>query len=198
MIISLNPTHSLFGSFFQFNVRAVDNGVPPQQSSTLAQVSISVDRNQFSPLFVGGPYEEIIRENVPVGTSVLQVSASDNDPQGSAFSNISYVLIGDDSMPSYFTLNSITGTISVRASLTAETLAMYQGRVVAYDGGAPPRSATAVAKITVLRNLFEPQFNKRNYETEILETIAVGTSILQVRAVDNDTRVCTSQGFLIG
>ncbi|XP_046579033.1 protocadherin Fat 4-like [Haliotis rubra] len=182
------PLTEITSNGFIFNVRAFDDGVPPQQSSTLAQVTISIDRNQFGPLFVDVPYEQTIRETIPVGTSVLQVSARDNDPQGSAFSNISYVLIGDDSMPSYFTLNSVTGTISVRASLTAETHGIYQGRVVAYDGGAPPRSATAVAKIRVLRNLFEPQFSERNYETEILETIGVGTSILQVRAFDNDTR----------
>lgn len=41
-------------------------------------------------------------------------------------------------MPSYFTLNSNTGQISVRASLTAEIRDSYQGRIVAFDGGSPP------------------------------------------------------------
>lgn len=94
-------------------------------------------------------------------------------------------------MPSYFTLNSNNGRINVRASLTAEIRDSYQGRIVAYDGGSPPRSATAIATINILRNLNSPVFSPSNYEETILETMQVGTSILRVTASDADRSVST-------
>lgn len=92
-------------------------------------------------------------------------------------------------MPSYFTLNSNTGQISVRASLTAEIRDSYQGRIVAFDGGSPPRSATAIATINIQRNLNSPVFSPVNYEQTILETMQVGTNILRVTASDADRSV---------
>jgi protocadherin Fat 4 len=92
-------------------------------------------------------------------------------------------------MPSYFTLNSNTGQISVRASLTAEIRDSYQGRIVAFDGGSPPRSATAIATINIQRNLNSPIFNPSSYEETILETLQAGTSIVRVTASDADRSV---------
>lgn len=109
--------------------------------------------------------------------------------QNQVFANITYALIGDDTMPSYFNLNTVTGVISVRSSLTAEIRDSYQGRIVAYDGGSPPRSATAIATINILRNLNTPIFNPDVYEQTILETLQVGSSILQVTATDADRSV---------
>ena len=92
-------------------------------------------------------------------------------------------------MPSYFSLNTVTGVISVRSPLTAETRDSYQGRIVAYDGGSPPRSATAIATINILRNLNSPVFSPINYEETILETLQAGSFILQVTATDADRSV---------
>lgn len=124
--------------------------------------------------------------------SIVQVKLSYNfflTFQNTVFSNITYALIGDDTMPSYFTLNSISGQISVRASLTAEIRDSYQGRIVAFDGGSPPRSATAIATINIQRNLNSPIFNPSSYEETILETLQAGTSILRVTASDSDRSV---------
>jgi len=92
-------------------------------------------------------------------------------------------------MPSYFTLNTVSGLITVRASLTSETRDYYQGRIVAYDGGTPARSATAIATINILRNLNRPIFNPNSYEETIQETLQAGSSILQVFASDADRTV---------
>lgn len=89
-------------------------------------------------------------------------------------------------MPSYFSLNTLTGQINVRSVLTAEIRDSYQGRIVAFDSGSPPRSATATAKIFITRNLNKPVFNPTVYEETILETLSIGTSILRVTASDAD------------
>ena len=61
--------------------------------------------------------------------------------------------------------------------------------MVAQDSGSPPRSATALARIEVTRNLFTPRWDSLDYSDTVLETLAVGASVLQVRAFDDDTRV---------
>ena len=61
--------------------------------------------------------------------------------------------------------------------------------MVAQDSGSPPRSATALARIEVTRNLFSPRWDSLDYSDTVLETLAVGASVLQVRAFDDDTRV---------
>ncbi|KAK3089813.1 hypothetical protein FSP39_006721 [Pinctada imbricata] len=173
---------------FQLTVMVTDNGIPVRQANSPAIVSLTVLRNQFDPFFVSSPYVATIQETTNIGTSVLQVTARDQDTN-QVFSNITYALIGDDTMPSYFSLNTVTGAISVRSSLTAEIRDSYQGRIVAFDGGSPPRSATAIATINILRNLNSPIFNPTNYEQTILETLTVGSSILQVTASDADRSV---------
>ena len=175
--------------FLQFTLRAYDNGSPVQQSSTHAQVTVSVDRNQFGPQFIGKPYETTIRETLAISSSVLTLSARDSDPQTSVFANVTYTLIGDDTMPSFFSVDQWTGVVSVRADLVAETRPYYQGRVVARDSGRPPRSATTLVKINVIRNLHHPEFVGSNYQANILETVGVGTSVLTVKALDGDIRV---------
>lgn len=62
-------------------------------------------------------------------------------------------------------------------------------RIVAQDGGSPPRTATTVASITVQRNIKSPVFEELSYNETILETRQLGLPILQVKATDNDTRV---------
>ena len=114
----------------QLRVRATDNGFPVSQSASLAEVIINIIRNEFAPFFVSEPYQTIIREDIVVGTSILRVSARDGDTSSSGFATITYSLIGDDAMPSYFSLNTTTGVITVRQSLTAETTTVYQVCVV--------------------------------------------------------------------
>ncbi|KAL8559117.1 hypothetical protein ACOMHN_046165 [Nucella lapillus] len=173
---------------FTLRIIARDNGLPVSQSITAAEVIFNIIRNEFAPFFVNEPYHTIIREDISVGTSILIVSAQDGDAANSGFADITYALIGDDAMPSYFSLDSATGVISVRQSLTAETTTVYQGRIVALDSGSPPKSATVLARIEVTRNLFVPHWDELDYFETVLETLAVGTSVLQMRAFDNDTR----------
>ena len=71
-----------------------------------------------------------------------------------------------------------------------------QGRIVVRDGGSPARSATALAFITVIRNLFRPTFQPQNYEETTLETRAIGTSVARVFATDQDSRVSVEFGLV--
>ena len=60
--------------------------------------------------------------------------------------------------------------------------------MLAADGGSTGLTGTAVVVVTVLdENDEEPVFSQSLYEVEILETLPVGQSVLQLSASDNDT-----------
>lgn len=101
-------------------------------------------------------------------------------------------MIGDDSTPTFFTVESNTGLIRLKSNLdlTTDRVSTYVARVVASDGGFPSRSATATVLISVLRNLFSPVFSNFNFlQRSILETVPVGTFIVDLNATDADKSV---------
>ena len=56
----------------------------------------------------------------------------------------------------------------------------------AYDTAYPDQTDTATVAISVSRNEFAPEFLQSPYRVTINETLALGTCILTVSAVDQD------------
>ena len=90
--------------------------------------------------------------------------------------------------------NLILSDIATR-SLIEESRDYYIGRIVVYDTGAPPRSATVTARININRNIYAPVFLPVNYEQTILETEATSYLVLTVTATDQD-RIVRRQNCL--
>ena len=65
----------------------------------------------------------------------------------------------------------------------------WQVRVRARDGGTPERSDVTLVKINVERNLEAPKFEPEEYDVTVMETVALGDSIIKVRATDGDRLV---------
>ena len=63
--------------FFQLRVTVHDSGNPEQSATTV--VRIPVTRNVNPPAFSQPTYEATINENIDVGLSILQASATDAD-----------------------------------------------------------------------------------------------------------------------
>lgn len=68
---------------FNLTIIAEDHGIPQHSSSQLLCVHV-IDVNDEVPWFEESQYEAQISENLPTGTSILKVSASDLD-QGEAY-----------------------------------------------------------------------------------------------------------------
>ena len=171
-------------SSYTLQVGAFDLG-NPSRSAQDATVFIQVRRNQNAPFFVQDPYIIQIQQSRSVGDVVLTVTAQDND-QVSPFGDVTMTLIGDDEGVLYFGFNAATGDVSIIRDLTLDTSTFYRLRVEARDGGSPSLSATALVEITVLRNLFDPEFTQQNYEITIDETQSLGVQLLQISARDQD------------
>ncbi len=68
-------------------------------------------------------------------------------------------------------------------------------RCIAHDNGNPPRSATAIVYVTVVRNFFAPQWDQTNYEIRIQETQAMGIPFTKVSAKDQDRAAPNNRFF---
>ena len=87
-----------------------------------------------------------------------------------------------------FTVHPSSGEIRSMVVFDRETQDEYNVTVLAADGGSTGLTGTAVVVVTVLdENDEEPVFSQSLYEVEILETLPVGQSVLQLSASDNDT-----------
>lgn len=94
-------------SSYNLTIRASDHGSP--QRNTMCRVFVKVlDKNDNYPQFSALEYAHTIKENVVVGTFVLQVSASDIDEGENA--HITYSL-GNDT-DGLFQVDSQSGNIT--------------------------------------------------------------------------------------
>ena len=72
---------------FQFEVKAVDSGVP--QKGVTKEVILRVVHDEFAPEFVDAPYTSPeLPENKPVGHRVFQLSGRDKDQKVRHYVNI--------------------------------------------------------------------------------------------------------------
>lgn len=71
----------MLDSFFsmQLIIGAYDLGTPSRSANIDATVTLSVVRNLQTPYFLQSNYVTTIQENQATGTSILQVSARDDD-----------------------------------------------------------------------------------------------------------------------
>jgi len=88
------------------------------------------DTNDNAPTFQSTAYSFDVPENVPRGSRVGQVIATDADAEGPN-SHLSYVLISDWAND-VFSLNPSTGVFTLTASLDYEQVGVYWKESVRY------------------------------------------------------------------
>ena len=106
------------------------------------------------------------------------------------FNTLTYAIIGDDTAPNYFRINSTTGDVFLSSSVQFDTRSTYQVRLQVNDGGIPSRYDSAILTVTVTRNLFRPVFLQSDLErtVTIYEDQILGENIVCVTATDADRR----------
>ncbi|KAJ7337971.1 hypothetical protein JRQ81_010497 [Phrynocephalus forsythii] len=150
--------------------------------SSVTEVIVHItDENDCCPEFQQSIYSrENILESIPVGTSLLQVLATDCD--SGANSEIVYFIQSADF--------SITpeGTINSNQRLNFErSNHMYEFVVIAVDKGHPPRTGTASVRIRMANvNDEAPVFTQSVYKTFLSEDAGPGTLVATVHAKDPD------------
>lgn len=171
-------------STYTLTIRATDAGEPRRHSDVRVFVTVGRDTNR-PPRFRQRAYEAHVLEDAPLGTSVVQVSAS--DPDG-ADEGLTYVLMAG--ARDNFVMNDTTGEIKVApgASLDRDLNPKYQVVVGAVDSGASTRQ-TATTTVTILLtdvNNKPPKFNQDSYTQYVSERLPAGEKVVTVRATDLD------------
>lgn len=152
--------------------------------SAVVEVQVT-DINDNSPVFASSSVTKSVLEDAEVGFNVTAVPATDKD---SGFNKeIRYSLRGGEGS---FSIDPVSGMVSLAGALDRETKAEYSLLVVAEDQGHPARSATATLTVQVSDiNDNAPKFSVAEYQVEILETESVGASLLTLSALDPDESV---------
>ena len=129
-----------------FTVLAIDSGVKPLTGTATVTLTID-DINDNAPEFVQSSYSLEVLENMPSGTYVDQLSATDRDTGPNAVFSFSlspnYV---DRRLP--FTIFE-NGEIQTNTALNREERSMYEFDAVVRDHGQPPLESSVRVTITV-------------------------------------------------
>nr|XP_013012142.1 cadherin-23 isoform X3 [Cavia porcellus] len=171
--------------WLNFTVRASDNGSPPRAAEIPVYLEI-VDVNDNNPIFDQPFYQVAILEDVPVGTVILTVTATDADSGN--FALIEYSL-GDGE--GKFAINPITGDIYVLSSLDREKKDHYILTALAKDNPGDVASNRRENSVQVVIQVLDvndcrPQFSKPQFSTSVYENEPAGTSVITMLATDQD------------
>ena len=164
--------------------------VLPAQYFTIVQVDVEiVDINDNFPQFPSDVVELSLTEGSVPGTS-LSLPLAD-DPDSPMFAVKQYTLItNDDQFELVVVLEDDSPSevqLVLRSQLDREHNDAYVLRLLAIDGGTPPRSGSVTLKVNVIDvNDNSPVFEATSYKVSIPENIAPSTIIVTVKASDLD------------
>ena len=115
---------------FVINVIAKDQGAPPLSSTATINLKV-LDVNDNSPEFYPAQYFTTIEENLPIGSSVIRVSATDKDEGLNA--KIKYSL--HEGSNGVFEIDESSGIIKLRGRLSRHQKPQYTLKIAAKDSG---------------------------------------------------------------
>ncbi|KAM9849600.1 protocadherin Fat 4-like [Aulostomus maculatus] len=165
---------------------AVDGGTPPKSGTSEIVISV-LDNNDNIPVFSKQLYKTSISENVPLGTSVITVTASDADDGLNG--EISYSLSSKDQdhVLEIFHIDEDSGLLTVKGQIDFEEHSAFEIRVRASDKGAPPMAAQCKLLIQVLDlNDNAPEISVTSLINTVKEDAKIGTAVALVSVLDRD------------
>ncbi|XP_077421706.1 protocadherin Fat 3a isoform X1 [Vanacampus margaritifer] len=172
--------------FYNLTVRAKDKGKPVSLLSvTFVEVEVlDVNENLYAPYFSQFALSGLIKENTRIGTTLLQISANDEDDGRDG--EIQYS-IRDGSGLGRFAIDEETGVIYTTDMLDRETKDSYWLTVYASDHGVVPQFATIEVFIQVEDvNDNAPLTSEPLYRPSIPENSPRDVSVVQIQAQDPD------------
>nr|XP_061797030.1 protocadherin Fat 3-like isoform X4 [Nerophis lumbriciformis] len=172
--------------FYNLSVRAKDKGKPVALLSvTFVEIEVlDVNENLYAPYFTQFALSGSIKENTRIGTTLLQVSANDEDDGRDG--EVQYS-IRDGSGLGRFAIDEETGVIYTTDMLDRETKDSYWLTVYASDHGVVPQFATIEVFIQVEDvNDNAPLTSEPLYRPSIPENSPRDVSVVQIQAQDPD------------
>ena len=176
-------------NMYSLTVVATDNGKPPLSSECLVTINV-VDANSNAPQFDKELFFSPVPESAIVGQNILQIRAvpTDKDSESvNGLSEVEYVKTGGNGSE-FFSLEKETGWVSVSAPLFGRRDMEFVLIVRALNKGVPPQHDESVVRLVVTgENRHYPVFSALTYPVIVQESEPVGSAIVSVTAVDQDS-----------
>ncbi|NXB33908.1 PCDG7 protein, partial [Eulacestoma nigropectus] len=171
-------------AFHELVLRAIDGGDPARTGT--AQIRIKVlDANDNAPVFSQAEYTVRVPEDVPVGSTLVSVTASDADEGLNGHVKYSLKAVTEKAS-SIFHLDAESGAITLVRSLDFEESDYYEMEVQARDGGGLYNIAKVVITVTDV-NDNAPEISVRSAISSILEDSPSGTVVALLYVQDRDS-----------
>ena len=175
-------------SLYELAILAKDQSTPPLVSQPMAKVFVHVTSvNEYTPKFNKSLFQASVAENAPIGQSVTQIYATDQDkgPDG----EVVYLLVGE-SNDLGFRLDRSTGVLSVSGGLDSEQAGIVTLQVLAKNAlqtsVTPKTSDLATIIVTVTDANDAPRFLENVYRARVMEEANPDQFVTNVTAVDDD------------
>ncbi|KAG8439037.1 hypothetical protein GDO86_005291, partial [Hymenochirus boettgeri] len=148
-IIIKNPLDREKTSCYNITIKATDKGSPPLSFEKTIRLDIS-DVNDNLPKFEKSSYTVFVHENNQPGASIYSIQALDRDAEENA--KLVYSIISNDTeqLPSYVSINPVSGVIYAQRPFDYEQDKEFQIQVMAKDSGSPSLNSSTVVKIHVI------------------------------------------------
>ncbi|KAL8624020.1 hypothetical protein ACOMHN_041610 [Nucella lapillus] len=160
----------------------------PDPLSTYRPLAVTVeDRNDNLPRFNATRYHTSLLENLPLGSSVLQVWARDADD--GANGQVNYQLVSGNTNTT-FAIHPTTGLITTANPVVdREGIPLYHLVVEARDQGFPRLTSTCTVKVTILDRNDNPPVFSGLFSVAVPEDLPLHSLILTLTSTDRDTPI---------
>nr|XP_031305065.1 protocadherin gamma-B7 isoform X12 [Camelus dromedarius] len=163
---------------------ALDSGDPPRSGTAQIRIRV-VDANDNHPVFSQDLYKVSLREDVPPGTFVLRVSATDQDEGNNAVITYSFLGVAETAQH-VFSLDSATGNIITSQPLDFEDVKRYTIDVEAKDRGSLSTQCKVIIEV-LDENDNRPEIIITSLSDEILEDSLPGMVVALFKTRDRDS-----------
>ncbi|NXM41018.1 PCDGH protein, partial [Gymnorhina tibicen] len=169
---------------FELVLTAVDGGDPARSGTVQVRVNVT-DANDNPPVFSKGVYEARVAENLPAGSLVLRVRATDADAGSNGRVFYSFGNVPDD-VPSLFAVDSESGEVRTVGPLDFEEKNKYVFGLEARDGGGLVSHCKVQIDITD-ENDNAPEITILSLSSPVPEDAPVGTVVALLNVNDPDS-----------
>ncbi|KAM3612617.1 uncharacterized protein V6R79_011341 [Siganus canaliculatus] len=166
---------------------ALDGGKPPKSGQMNIIVNV-LDVNDNAPVFSKDGYSATINENTPVGTTVMQVNATDLDdgPNGEVVYSLSNSV--SHRLLNLFGIDTSTGEITVKGLIDFEEKDKYEIEIEASDKGLVPLATLKSVIIKIVDvNDNAPEIEVTSFSSSISEDSRPGTTVALISVNDLDS-----------
>ncbi|XP_028314647.1 protocadherin alpha-8-like isoform X7 [Gouania willdenowi] len=176
-------------SSHRLQLTAVDGGKPARSGTVRILIHV-LDVNDNMPIFSKESYTAVIEENSAVGTTIIQVNATDLDDGLNGEVVYSFGQNVNNRLRKIFDVNAITGEIIVKGQLDFEAKDRYEIDIKASDKGQVPFSTEKSVMIKILDlNDNEPEIEVTSFSSAVPEDSKPGRTVALISVNDKDSGV---------